>query len=48
VELLLEALLRPEYETGVIVDGFPRTATQAECIKLLFNEMIQLQRKFEK
>jgi adenylate kinase len=47
VELLFEALLRPEYESGVIVDGFPRTRTQAECIKLLYDTMIALRRKHE-
>lgn len=47
VELLFEALLRPEYESGVIVDGFPRTRTQAECIKMLYDAMIALRRKHE-
>jgi adenylate kinase len=42
-----QALLRPEYEHGVIVDGFPRTSTQAECIKLLFEGMHTLRRKYE-
>ena len=27
---------------GVIVDGFPRTATQAECVKLLYDKILSL------
>ena len=46
MELLLESLLRPEYATGVVVDGFPRTKEQAECIKLLFDHMQLLRAKF--
>merc|ERR1719242_1512881 len=42
--ILLERLLLPEYRTGVIVDGFPRTKLQAECIKLLFDRMLKLRR----
>lgn len=45
--ILLERLLSPDYRTGVIVDGFPRTKLQAECIKLLFDKMLQLRRKFD-
>jgi adenylate kinase len=33
--LLLRALLRPEFANGVIVDGYPRTAAQVECLKEL-------------
>ena len=35
VGLLLRELLRPEYHDGVIIDGFPRTTVQVECLKLL-------------
>ncbi len=45
-ELLLEALLDPKYASGVIVDGFPRTAVQAECIDLLYKQMHALRAKF--
>jgi adenylate kinase len=46
IELLLESLLRPEYSTGVVVDGCPRTKEQAECIKLLFDHMQLLRSKY--
>merc|ERR1719242_85846 len=45
--ILLERLLSPDYRTGVIVDGFPRTKLQAECIKLLFDKMLALRRRFD-
>lgn len=47
VELLFEKLLEPQYRSGMIVDGFPRTRTQAECIKRLFDKMRELRRKFD-
>src|SRR4249920_1753046 len=30
---LLRELLKPEYREGVILDGFPRTKVQVECLK---------------
>src|ERR1700761_2590781 len=46
VELLLRELLRPEYQDGVILDGFPRTNVQVECLKLLVDKMHALRREF--
>ena len=46
IELLFETLLKPEYQSGVLVDGFPRTKEQAECIKLLYDQMNVLRRKY--
>lgn len=40
--LLLKKLLDPNFESGVIVDGFPRTMVQAECLKLFFNKLHSL------
>ena len=42
VEALLRELLKPEYQTGVVVDGFPRTKVQAATVKLLHDQMIKL------
>lgn len=42
IEVLLRKLLEPEYQTGVVVDGFPRTKVQAEAVKLLHDRMMQL------
>ena len=44
--LLLRRLLKPEYRDGVILDGFPRTTVQVECLKMLYEKMIQLWREF--
>ena len=46
VGLLLRELLRPEYHDGVIIDGFPRTTVQVECLKLLVDAMHALRREF--
>ncbi len=46
VSLLLRQLLRPEYRDGVILDGFPRTKVQVECLKLLVDKMHALRREF--
>jgi adenylate kinase len=42
---LLHELLRPEHRDGVILDGFPRTKVQVECLKMLYGKMIQLWRE---
>jgi adenylate kinase len=46
VGLLLRELLRREYHDGVIIDGFPRTTVQVECLKLLVDRMHALRREF--
>jgi adenylate kinase len=46
VGLLLRELLRPEYHDGVIIDGFPRTTVQVECLKLLVAQMHALRREY--
>jgi adenylate kinase len=46
VGLVLRHLLRPEYRDGVILDGFPRTTVQVECLKLLVDKMRELRREF--
>jgi adenylate kinase len=42
IEALLRKLLEPAYQTGVVVDGFPRTRVQAEAVKLLHDKIMQL------
>src|SRR6185369_5855144 len=46
ITLLLRELLRKEYQDGVILDGFPRTKVQVECLKLLVDQMHALRREF--
>ena len=46
VSLVLRELLREDYQDGVILDGFPRTRVQVECLKLLVDKMQHLRREF--
>jgi adenylate kinase len=46
IDLLLRKLLEPEYESGAIVDGFPRTVVQTECLKLFYDKMNALREEF--
>jgi len=46
VDILLRELLKPEYKTGVVVDGFPRTTVQVQCVKMLHTKMTELRREF--
>jgi adenylate kinase len=38
--------MNPIYRDGVILDGFPRTRVQVECLKLLVDKMHGLRREF--
>lgn len=42
IGLLLEELLDSKYQDGVVVDGFPRTKVQVECLKLFYHAMLEL------
>ncbi len=46
VGLLLRELMKPAYRDGVILDGFPRTRVQVECLKMLVDKMQQLRQEF--
>ena len=46
IELLLRELLKPEYATGVVVDGFPRTSTQVHTVRMLYQNMMDLRKEF--
>ena len=46
VGILFRKLLEPEQQNGAILDGFPRTKVQVECLKMLFDEMMALRRDF--
>ncbi|MDB4331690.1 nucleoside monophosphate kinase [bacterium] len=46
VGLVFRKLLESEYQGGAILDGFPRTNVQVECLKMLFDRMISLRRQF--
>ncbi len=44
--LVFSELLKPRYESGTVVDGFPRTKVQVECLKLLYQELRGLRAQF--
>ena len=44
--LVFRGLLRPENETGVVVDGYPRTKVQVICLKLLHEKLNALRREY--
>lgn len=46
VAVLLRKLLEPAYRDGVVLDGFPRTAVQVECLKLLVDKISELHDEF--
>lgn len=46
VGLLLRRLLDPQYQSGAIVDGFPRTQVQVECLKLFYRKLLELRASF--
>ncbi|RUP15993.1 hypothetical protein BC936DRAFT_139558, partial [Jimgerdemannia flammicorona] len=39
LELLFDALIKSTSDVGVLVDGFPRTEIQVECLKLIYDKM---------
>lgn len=47
VEAVMEALLQPEYSQGVIVDGYPRTMVQAQCIQLLYEKLRAVRHEYK-
>jgi len=47
IGILLRKLLDEEFRDGVVLDGFPRTQVQVECLKLLVNRISQLHNEFE-
>ncbi len=46
IQIILRKLLEPTYQSGAVVDGFPRTKVQVECVKLLYNKLIALRNKY--
>jgi adenylate kinase family enzyme len=44
LDALLDAVLNPDLNdgAGLVIDGFPRTATQVDYVKLLYDKLIQL------
>ena len=47
IGILLRKLLAPEFSDGAVLDGFPRTRVQVECLKLLVDEIDRLYDEFK-
>ena len=47
IDIMLRTLLDPIYKTGAVVDGFPRTKVQVECVKMLFEKLNELKNHFQ-
>src|SRR5262245_53994388 len=46
LSVLLRKLLEETYRDGAVLDGFPRTPVQVECLKLLVDKISQLHDEF--
>lgn len=46
LRLLFHELLKPQFRDSAVLDGFPRTKVQVECLKMFYDQMIQLRREF--
>ncbi|TWU62664.1 MULTISPECIES: nucleoside monophosphate kinase [Crateriforma] len=46
INLLFRKMLHEEFRDGCIIDGFPRTRVQVECLKLLVQKMNLLYREY--
>lgn len=44
--LVFSKLLDPSFESGVVVDGYPRTKVQVECLKLLYSKLNELRAEY--
>jgi len=45
--LIFRQLLDPIYHNGAVVDGYPRSLVQVECLKLLYNQLNELRSEYK-
>ena len=46
VGIIFRELLKPEYRDGALLDGFPRTSVQVNCLKMLVDKIDLLHQEF--
>lgn len=46
LRLLFHEMLKPEFRDSAVLDGFPRTNVQVECLKMFYDQMVHLRREF--
>lgn len=47
VGIVFRKLLEQDFRDGAVLDGFPRTRVQVECLKMLVDKIEQLHKEFE-
>jgi len=47
IGILLRKLLEEDFRDGALLDGFPRTHVQVECLKMLVDQVTQLHNEFQ-
>lgn len=45
--LLFKKILSSVYQKGVMIDGYPRTLPQAECVKAFYDGMVSLHHRYK-
>ena len=48
VEIVFRKLLEEDFRDGALLDGFPRTRVQVECLKLLVDKISELHKEYRK
>jgi len=46
LRLLLHELLKPAFRDSVVLDGFPRTNVQVECLKMFYDQLVLLRKEY--
>jgi adenylate kinase len=46
VDIVFRELLNEDYRDGAVLDGFPRTDVQVECLKMLVDQVVQLHSEY--
>ncbi|MFK7849991.1 MAG: nucleoside monophosphate kinase [Akkermansiaceae bacterium] len=46
LRLLLRELMKPDFRDSAVLDGFPRTNVQVECLKMFYDQMVILRKEF--
>lgn len=46
LRLLFHELLKPEFRDSAVLDGFPRTHVQVECLQMFYDQLVLLRNEF--
>jgi adenylate kinase len=45
-DIVFRRLLDPQFQSGAVVDGYPRSKVQVECVKMLYHKLNSLRLKY--